>query len=273
MSVNSITSKISGRYILLFILALFWLSPFTWLIFSSVDPAASEAFKVPGSVTIENFKRIFEVDSTRWIMNSLIIATGSATLVLLVTLTAAYTFSRIKFKGKDGILWGLVLIRIIPVSAFILPLFLTCVKLHLLNHLGVILSVALMNLPFGLLLMKNFYDSIPFTYEEAAWIDGAGTYTTLWKVILPLCRSGAVVVWFMTFMRGWGDFMLPFIFLRTAEQWPMSVGLYNSFGLYGSVNYGFLSAYSLLYALPPVLIYFCLGKNLSTGMAGSGIKG
>jgi len=273
MSIKNISGKISGRHIFLFIVALSWLSPFTWLIFSSFDPAASGAFKVPEKVSLDNFRLIFEVDSVKWIINSLIIAAGSATLVLVVTLSAAYPFSRMKFKGKDGILWGLVLIRIIPVSAFILPLFLTCVKFRLLNHMGVILSIALMNIPFGLLLMKNFYDSIPVTYEEAAWIDGAGTYTAIWKVILPLCRSGAVVVWFMTFMRGWGDFMLPFIFLRVADQWPMSVGLYNSFGLYGSVNYGFLSAYSLLYALPPVLIYFCLGKNLTTGMAGAGIKG
>lgn len=260
-------------YTFLIVLALAWLSPFTWLIFTAFDPAATGAFVLPDSVSLVNFGRIFEVDSVKWIINSLIIGAGTATVVLVVTMMAAYPFSRLRFPGKDTILWGLVLIRIIPASAFILPLYLLSVKLGLLNHFGVILAGALLNLPFGLLLMKNFYDSIPRTYEEAAWIDGAGIWGTLVKVIFPACRSGAAVVWFQTFMTGWGTFMLPLIFLRKPTQWPMAVGLYNSFGLYGEVNYGFLSAFSILYALPPIIIYLRLRNNLTSGLAGAGIKG
>ncbi|MBF9017073.1 MULTISPECIES: ABC transporter permease subunit [unclassified Oceanispirochaeta] len=254
-------------------MALLWLSPFTWLVFTAFDPAATGAFALPDSLSLINFARIFEVDSLKWIVNSLIIGAGTATVVLVVTMLAAYPFSRLNFPGKDSILWGLVLIRIIPASAFILPLYLLSVKLGLLNHTGVILAGSLLNLPFGLLLMKNFYDSIPRTYEEAACIDGAGMWGTLIRIIFPACRSGAAVVWFQTFMTGWGTFMLPLIFLRKPTQWPMAVGLYSSFGLYGDVNYGFLSAFSILYALPPIIIYLRLRNNLSSGLAGAGIKG
>ncbi len=262
------------NHLLLAVVAVFWLSPFVWLFFASVDPRATSAFKIPDSVTLQNFVTVFAGSSSaRWIINSLLIAGGSATTVFVVTMFAAYPFSRMNFKGKNIILWGLVLIRIIPLSAFLLPLFLLCIKLRWLNLTGVIISLAMLNIPFGLLLVKNFYDTVPLTYEEAAWVDGAGILKTIFSVLLPISKSGAVVVWFMTFTSSWNEFMLPFILLRNPDLWPMSVGLFNSFGLHGTINFGFLAAFSVIYAIPSVLIFFLLRKNLVSGLSGAGIKG
>ncbi len=262
------------KHLILAIVALFWLSPFVWLFFAAVDPRATSAFKVPDTVTLSNFVMVFAGSSSaRWIINSLIIAGGTASVVLAVTMFAAYPFSRMEFKGKNLILWGLVLIRIIPLSAFMLPLFLLCVKLNWLNLIGVIVSLAMLNIPFGLLLIKNFYDTVPKTYEEAAWVDGAGILKTIFSVLFPISKSGAVVVWFMTFTSSWNEFMLPFILLRNPKLWPMSVGLFNSFGLHGTINFGFLAAFSIVYAIPSVLIFFTLRKNLVSGLSGAGIKG
>ncbi len=262
------------NHILLGVVAIFWLSPFVWLFLASVDPRATSAFNLPDSVTLKNFVMVFSGSSSaKWIINSLVIAGGSATVVLAVTLFAAYPFSRMEFKGKNMILWGLVLIRIIPLSAFLLPLFLLCVKLKWLNLIGVVVSLAMLNIPFGLLLIKNFYDTVPKTYEEAAWVDGAGILKTIVSVLVPVSKSGAVVVWFMTFTSSWNEFMLPFILIRNPRLWPMSVGLYNSFGLHGTINFGFLAAFSIVYAVPSVLIFFLLRKNLVSGLSGAGIKG
>ncbi len=262
------------NYVLLSIIAIFWLSPFTWLILTSIDPHGTSAFKLPENTTLEHYFLVFAGSSSaRWVLNSVLISAGSATMVLAVIIFAAYPFSRMQFRGKNVILWGLVLIRIIPLSAFLLPLFLFCVRFGLLNPMGVIVALSMLNIPFGLLLIKNFYDTIPLTYEEAAWVDGAGIMKTIFKVLLPIAAPGAVVVWFMTFTGAWNEFMLPFVLLRNPDFWPMSVGLYNSFGLHGSVNFGFLSAFSIVYAVPSVLVFFLLRKNLVSGLSGAGIKG
>ncbi len=267
-------SSIAVNHILLIVVAILWLSPFVWLFFAAVDTRATSAFKVPDSVTLKNFITVFSGSSSvRWIINSLIVAGGTATVVFAITMFAAYPFSRMNFRGKNLILWGLVLIRIIPLSAFLLPLFLLCIKLKLLNLIGVIISLSMLNIPFGLLLVKNFYDTVPLTYEEAAWVDGAGIVKTIFSVLLPISKSGAVVVWFMTFTSSWNEFMLPFILLRNPDYWPMSVGLFNSFGLHGTINFGFLAAFSVIYAVPSVLIFFFLRKNLVSGLSGAGIKG
>ncbi len=269
---EGITAAVNHTILLL--VAIFWLSPFVWLFFAAVDPKATSAFKVPDSTTLQNFVMVFSGSSSfRWIVNSFIVAGGTATLVFLVTMFAAYPFSRMKFRGRNLILWGLVLIRIIPLSAFLLPLFLLCVKLKWLNLTGVIISLSMLNIPFGLLLVKNFYDTVPLTYEEAAWVDGAGILKTILRVLLPISKSGAVVVWFMTFTSSWNEFMLPFILLRNPDLWPMSVGLFNSFGLHGTINFGFLAAFSVVYAVPSVVIFFLLRKNLVSGLSGAGIKG
>ncbi len=266
--------SVTINHLILIVVAIFWLSPFIWLFFAAFDPRATSAFKIPDSVTLHNFVMVFAGSSSaRWIINSLLIAGGSATVVFAITMFAAYPFSRMEFKGKNIILWGLVLIRIIPLSAFLLPLFLLCIKLKWLNIMGVVISLAMLNIPFGLLLMKNFYDTVPKTYEEAAWVDGAGIIKTIYSILFPIAKSGAVVVWFMTFTSSWNEFMLPFILLRDPKGWPMSVGLFNSFGLHGSINFGFLAAFSVIYAIPSVLIFFLLRNNLVSGLSGAGIKG
>ena len=272
VSHKKISLKLSGSYIILIAVVLFALSPFTWLIFASIDPHATAEFKLPDEVTLEQFALVFTGESARATINSAIIAAMSATLVLVITIFAAYPFSRMRFFFRDGILWGLVLIRIIPFSAFALPLFLFCVKFGLLNRIGAVLALTMLNLPFGLLLLKGYYDTIPLSYEEAAWVDGAGRLKTIFKILFPICLPGAVVVWFMTFMGAWNEFMIPFILLRRQSDYPLAIYLFNSFGRYGAVNYGFLASLSIVYAIPPILVFILLRKYMVTGLAGVGIK-
>ena len=108
---------------------------------------------------------------------------------------------------------------------------------------------------------------------EAARMDGAGTWTILYRILLPLCKPPLAIVIVYTFWWTWNDFLLPLIFARTDTAFPMSVGLFAAFGQHGAVDYGFLAAYSLVYATPAVAVYFLLRRNLNTGFAGVGVKG
>ena len=260
-------------YILLAIVFLFAVMPMIWLLLASFDPAATQATKIPEDITLGNLQEAFSGRSLRWISNSLLIAGITSTLVLFICTLAAYPFSRLNFFGKNFILLGMLLLRIIPTSTFILPVYIAFARLGLINtYLGIILILTTLGFPFPLLLMKGFYDTIPINFEEAAWIDGCGKVRAIFKVLLPQCGPGIAVVWFMTFMGAWGEFIIPLILLRRMELMPLSVGIFTVFGEHGVIDYGFLSTLSLVYAIPPVVMYIFIRKYLVKGMVGY-IKG
>lgn len=242
--------------------------PLTWLLFAAFDPAASQATRIPNP-TLENFAKVLSPRSFRWMANSLFIAGVTALATLILCALGAYPFSRERFPGKDLILYGLLILRVIPVSTFMLPLYILFAKLQLINTpLSVILTLIALNLPFTLLLMKGFYDTVPRDFEEAAWVDGASRVRALFSVLLPQCGPGLAVVFFMTFMNAWNEFLIPLIFLRRTELVPLSVGIFYAFGEHYQIDYGFLSALSFLYALPPVAMYLFIRRHLVKGMTG-----
>ena len=256
-------------YALLAVVLLCATLPLVWLVLASLDPAASQATKLPARITLDNFRQAFSSRSLRWMANSLLIAGATAALTIVICALAAYPFSRERFAGKNSILYGLLALRVIPASTFMLPVYIFFAKLRLVNtHLSAVVTLTSLNLPFALLLMKGFYDTIPRDFEEAAWVDGCSRLKAIFRILLPQCGPGLAVVAFMTFMNAWNEFMIPLILLRRMDLMPLSVGIYTAFGEHGAVDYGFLSALSLMYALPPILMYLFIRRNLVKGMAG-----
>ena len=163
----------------------------------------------------------------------------------------------------------------LPLTAFMVPVYAMFVAMNLLDStFGTVLFMAATNLPMAVWLTKSFMDSVPIEIEEAAWVDGASRLQTLWRVVVPLMRPGLIAVGTFVFMGGWGDFFTPFMLLMSPDKLPASVAIYNFFGMHGSVAYGQLAAFAMLYSIPPVILY-TISKHLGTGtysMAG-GIKG
>jgi multiple sugar transport system permease protein len=255
------------------LLALVWVSPFAWLLLSAVDPTTTGQLRLPQAIGIDNFVLALSGNAGQQFLNSIYLSVGTATLTVVIAAAAAYPLSRMPIPGRNALLWGLVLLRMLPEAGTIVPTFYAAKQLGGLNMVGMIVTMTVLNVPFALLLLKNFFDSVPIELEEAAYVEGASLWQILRFVVIPLSRSGVAVVWFFTFTNAWNAFLLPFIFARTETAFPMSVGLYTAFGEYGSISYGFLTAYSLIYATPAVAVYFLLRRNLSTGFAGVGVKG
>jgi multiple sugar transport system permease protein len=255
------------------LLALVWISPFAWLILSAIDPQTDGQLRLPRSFGVDNFVLALSEGAGRQFVNSLSLSVGAATLTVITAAAAAYPLSRMTLPGKNLALWGLVLLRMLPEAGTIVPTFFVAKTLGGLNMAGMIVAMTVLNMPFALLLLKNFFDSLPIELEEAAYVDGASLWKILTAIVVPLSRSGIAVVWFFAFTAAWNAFLLPFIFARTDTAFPMSVGLYTAFGQYGGISFGFLTAYSIIYSLPAVAVYFVLRRNLNTGFAGVGIKG
>lgn len=254
-------------------MALIWVSPFAWLVTNAVDPAALGRLAWPSAIGPDNFVKAVSGNAGQQFLNSLWIAAGSATLSVLVGIAAAYPLSRLQLPGRNALLWTLVLLRMLPSIGVLVPLYFAAQRGGLLNQWGVIISMTILNLPFTLLLLKNFFDTIPIELEEAAYVDGASLWQIVTKIVIPMSRAGIAVVWFFSFTGAWNEFLLPLIFSRVEAGFPMSVGLYAAFGRMGAIDYGFLTAFSIVYAAPAVGVYFLLRRNLNTGFAGVGVKG
>ncbi|MDB5542614.1 MAG: MalG [Devosia sp.] len=254
-------------------MALIWVSPFAWLFTNAFDPAATGRLAIPQSIGLENFASAVSGNAGQQFLNSLLIAAGTATLSVLVGIAAAYPLSRLRIPGRNAFLWTLVLLRMLPSIGVLVPIYFAAQRGGLLNQLGVIIALAILNLPFTLLLLKNFFDTIPIELEEAAYVDGASLWQIVTRIVIPMSRAGIAVVWFFSFTGAWNEFLLPLIFSRVEAAFPMSVGLYAAFGLQGAIDYGFLAAFSIVYAAPAVGVYFLLRRNMNTGFAGVGVKG
>lgn len=254
-------------------LAVIWVSPFAWLFTTAIDPRTTGILEIPQAIGIDNFVNALSGKAGLQFLNSVWLSVGTATLTVIVGAAAAYPLSRLDLPGKNLLLWGLVLLRLLPAAGIIVPLYFAALNFHILNNIGVMVALTILNLPFALLLLKNFFDTVPIELEEAAYVEGANIVQIVTQIVVPLSRSGIAVVWFFSFTGAWNEFLLPLIFARTDTAFPMSVGLFAAFGQHGAVDYGFLAAYSLIYATPAVAVYFLLRRNLNTGFAGVGVKG
>jgi len=122
--------------------------------------------------------------------------------------------------------------------------------------------------------MKNFMDSVPVSLEEAAWIDGASMMTALTRIVIPLMRPGIAVVFIFVFIQAWGNFFVPFILLLSPDKQPAAVSIFSFFGQYGTVGYGRLAAFSILYSVPIISLYVFVSRVLGGGFALAGaVKG
>lgn len=271
MESNPALSRVTA--IALAFMAVIWVSPFSWLFLNAFDTAATGRLGLPTAFGLDNFGEAVSGNAGRQFINSVLIAAGTATLSVVVGIAAAYPLSRLKIPGRNAFLWTLVLLRMLPSAGVLVPLYFAAQRGGLLNQLGVIIALTILNLPFTLLLLKNFFDTVPIELEEAAYVEGASLFQIVTRIVLPMSRAGIAVVWFFSFTGAWNEFLLPLIFARVESAFPMSVGLYAAFGQQGAIDYGFLTAFSILYAAPAVGVYFLLRRNMNTGFAGVGVKG
>lgn len=250
-------------------------APFAWLLLASVDADAGPDAAVP-RLTTGNFAAVLDWStSVRPIVNSLLLCGGAALVNMVVAVLAAYPLSRYRMRFTRPFLYTVLFATGLPITAVMVPVYEMFVRLELIDSMvGTALFLASATLPFSIWLTKGFMDGVPVSLEEAAWTDGASAMRALRLVVLPLMAPGMAVVAVFTFIGAWGNFFIPYVLLQSPEKQAAAVGLYTFFGQYGTVAYGQLAAYSLLYSLPAVLLYVVVSRRLGRGFTlGGGMKG
>ena len=260
----------------LVIVAICFAVPLLWLVLASFDPAATLSVKVPTHFTLENFQKVLTPSiSFLPLLNSLILSGGCAVVTVVCAILAAYPLSRYRLRVNKPFLYGILFGTCLPITAMMVPVYSLFVSLNLIDNVyGTIFFLAATSLPMAIWMAKNFMDSVPVQLEEAAWTDGASMLTTLWRIVVPLMRPGIAVVFIFVFIQAWGNFFVPFILLLSPDKQPAAVSIFNFFGQYGSVAYGQLAAFSLVYSVPVIALYVLVSRGLGGGNAlAGGIKG
>jgi inositol-phosphate transport system permease protein len=255
---------------------------YAWLFYSSFFPRV-EGLRPIGGFSLENWKFLWAPEQVEGLrnkppiipltINTFIFASSTTAVVLLVSSMSGYALSRLKFQGRRTFLGGVLLLHSFPSVVLIIGVFIVLRQLGLYDHLlGVILVKAAFELPFGVWVMKGFFDLVPWDLEMAALVDGASRIKTWWKVVMPLVKPGLLALGLLAFVQGWNEFLLPFIFMPSGTQATLSQLVRALLGEGRFVDYGLLTAIGLYYVAPVLALFFVAQEHLLK-IYGGGLKG
>ena len=268
-------------YPLLVVITLLWLVPLLWMFSTSVKPER-QVRQVPiewlsPDTTFDNYTRVWETyPLLEWGLNSFNVALLTTIVAVALYVLAAYPLAFYRFRGRGFLFLGILATMLIPVEATMIPLFIALAKLGVIDtYMSLIMPVAAN--AFGLYLLVQFFQSIPFEMLDSARIDGATELQILLRIVVPLSGPALTTVAILTFMTSWNNFVWPFIVSNSDATRTLPVGLATVMGsITGSptsVQYGMVMAGSVLATLPPMLIFIFLQQYFVRGISMSGLKG
>lgn len=245
------------------------------LISTSLIPKISD-------LSLVNYKRLLtETPFLRWILNTVIVSGLSSLIAIVVTALAGYAFSRFQFIGRKNGLMTMILLQMFPAAMAMVAIF------SLLQHLGNItggvvglnslLGLSLIyigaGIPFNTWMIKGYVDALPRELEESALIDGASTFTTFTKIILPLMGPILAVVAIFNFISPYSDFIFPSVVMFDESKYTLAVGMQSFISGNFSTNWSLFTAGSILGAIPIMVLFFALQGFLVEGLTKGAVKG
>jgi len=265
-------------YIILSLFSLFAIYPVLNVFTISLRPGDKLLTKslaiIPDNWTIDSYINLFvEEPFLTWLLNSLVVSVAVTVFAVSLASTAGYAFSRYKFRGRDSAMIGLIATQMFPVTMLLLPLFVMLIKIGAYDsYLGLIIAYSATALPFVIWQMKGYYDTIPYSLEEAAYIDGAGQLFTFYKIILPLALPALAITALFSFMTAWSEYLVAAVLLQDQALYTLPIGL-KSFTSNMEVAWGLYSAGAIVVSLPGVILFIGLSRWLISGLTLGSVKG
>ena len=252
--------------------------PFAWMTVSSFK-TARELYAVPpvwwpASPTLANYTRVlFASNVPRYFLNSVIISCGSTALALALAVFAAYGFARFRFRGRAAAQAFVLVAQLLPTATIIVPLFMTLRVFGLVNtYLGLILVYLILTLPLSVWMLTGYIRAVPPEVEEAATIDGASRLGVLFRITLPLARSGIVAVLVYAFVTTWNEFILALVFAQDSSVKTLPIGL-AEFTTEFTTDWGAIMAASVVMTVPVACLFLLLQRLFVGGLTAGAIKG
>lgn len=229
---------------------------------------------IPPHATFDNFVQAFvQYDLAQWLLHSLIVSSFACLFSVLLSISAGYGFSRFEFRGKKMGLSLLLVTQMFPATMTLLPLYLMIVNLNMTNSYIALIAIYIStSVPFNIWMMKGFYDTIPKSLEESAYVDGASIFTSFYKIILPLAKPAVALTALFSFMGAWSEYIVARVILNDQAKLTLAVGLTNMQGQFNTA-WGIYSAAALVTAVPVMIMFVVFSKYLVGGLTLGSVKG
>ncbi len=259
------------RFVVIFVIAAIVLVPIVAVVLLSLQPSLGST---ANGITLENFGKIFtETSVGTWLMNSLGVAVVTVLVAVIVAAPAGYVLSRGRSKLVSGYSLVLFVVQSLPVVTSVIPLFILFAKVGLVDNLaGVTIIYVGSTMSVAIWMMAAYFDSIPITLEEAAWMDGCSVFGSFARIVLRNSLPGVLSTAIFAFLLAWNDYLVAVVFLRSDQNYTLQIGL-QTFFQQNQTNWGLVMAVAVVMMLPPVILFAALNKYFSVGGIGGSLAG
>ncbi|MFV0560720.1 MAG: sugar ABC transporter permease [Enterococcus sp.] len=267
-------------YAILIVLSIIWLFPIVWIILTSFrgEGAMSVNYIIPKTFTLDNYKMLFSNSSypfARWFMNTFFVATVTCIISTFITVAMAYSVSRIKFKYRNRFLKLALVLNMFPGFMSMIAVYYILKAMNLDGTLIALIIVYSSGAALGFYIAKGFFDTIPYSLDESAMIDGATKRDIFFKITLPLSKPIIVYTALMSFMVPWMDFIFAQVILGQQKQkYTIAIGLFTMLQP-DKINQWFMpfTAGCVLIAIPITLLFMVMQRYYVEGITSGGVKG
>jgi ABC-type glycerol-3-phosphate transport system permease component len=267
-------------YLALVLAGLFFVIPVLWTVISSLKPEndiqSYPPHWIPNPITTESYRTVLSsYPYLRWMLNSVVISVVGTVGILICSTLAAYALARFQFGGRRLLFQMIIVMLLIPIQAYVIPLYLMSSKGHLLNTYPGLILPLIANVT-SIFILHAFFKELPSELEQAARIDGAGEFRIFWQIMLPLSKPALSTVAILTFIANWNQFLWPLIAVRKDDMMPLPVAISRYWGAVNqnaSFQYGTALAACAMAVVPTIVVYLALQRYFVEGIANSGIKG
>lgn len=252
--------------------------PFVWAIATSLKPSGAllslPPQLIPDAPTLASYTRVVtRFPFVRVFGNSVLVAALTTLGQLVICSMAGYAFARFTFRGRDALFAVYLATLMVPFAVIITPLFILVTKLGWANSYAGLVVPGMFS-AFGTFFMRQFFLSIPRELEEAATIDGAGTFATFVRVVLPMSGPAIATLSVLSFMGSWNSFLWPLLIINDRNLMTLPIALSTLQGLYpGQTQWNVVMAGTVMATIPTILVFLVAQRWVIEGVAGSGIKG
>ena len=266
--------------ILSLLLLVILLFPLYWIVVTSLK-TEQEIFQIPPTLfptqlNTESYAAQLQSGDFNMFQsfaNSLVISLSCMLIAVVLSVPASYALARFHFKGKKLCILSFLITQMLPVSVILTPMFITFKNMGLLNTpWSAILADATIGIPFSILILKNYFASIPKELEDASCIDGCNRFTSFLRIFVPIAFPGVVVCAIFSFLYAWGDLAYGMTFIQEQQQRPITAGIFNFMGQYGT-KWSYLTAFAVVTIIPVALIFIFMQKYIISGLTSGAVKG
>jgi multiple sugar transport system permease protein len=253
--------------------------PLIWMVLTSIKPQ-TELFRIPPSflpqeVTFEHYRRLLEdTPFLKYFRNSVILATATTVLVVVVGTLGAFSLVRFRYPGRDRMALLVLATYLLPSVVLVIPLYLLMVEIGVANSLGsLVIAYTTFALPYALWLLRSFMASVPQDLESAALVDGASRLGAFVDVILPQTLPGIISTTLFTFILAWNEYLYALVLVNTDEARPLTTGVMSMLVTSFNIEWSLLMAASVMMSVPLIVIFTFLQGHLTRGFGAGGVKG